>query len=245
MKRRIEHPDEKQDVFPLLSSGEMHIWNISLNISGNEFSFYKDALSEKESKSVGNYKFREVKESFAASHGALRILLSKYLNIPIKLLKIGRHKKGKPYSLDDPGLYFNMSNSGKLAVIVFSRDSEVGIDIEQIRPLPDLDEMISRNFTSKEIKFILAKPKEKINRFFRFWTIKEAYLKAIGEGMRLRPDQIEFDIDNDLIKQPVIKGVFEDEDWNLKEFSPSSQYVGTVTYQFENAMINQMEFKLN
>ncbi len=241
----IEHADEKPSVFPVLSLGEIHIWNLSLNISDSEYALYKDTLSEKELTRIDYYKFQEVKISFVASHGALRILLSKYLNIPPELLKIGRHKKGKPYSIDDHGLYFNMSNSGKLAVIVFSRDSEVGIDIEQIRPLPDLDEMIKNNFTPKEIKLIHGKPNEKMNRFFRFWTVKEAYLKAIGEGMRLRPDQVEFNFENDIIKQPSIKGVFEEVDWNLREFSPNSQYVGTVAYQKEDAIINQLEFKLN
>lgn len=241
----IEFADEKLENFPILSSGEMHVWNVSLDVSDSDYLFFTEALSEKELSKVEYYNFQQVKSAYVASHGALRILISKYLGTQPGLLKIGHKRKGKPYSLDDPGLYFNMSNSGKLAVIVFSRDGEVGIDIEQIRSLPDLDEMIEKNFTPKEIKFILAKPEEKINRFFRFWTIKEAYLKAIGEGMRLRPDQIEFTIENNIIKRPSIKGVFEEEEWNLKEFSPPFRYAGAVAFRNENAIVKQWKFKPN
>ena len=135
-----------------------------------------------------------------------------------------------------------MSNSGNLIVIAFSRDSEVGIDIEKIRPLPDLDDLIHKNFTSSEIKFITSRTEEKINRFFRFWTVKESYLKATGEGMRLRPDNIEFTMDNEKIRQLSLKGVFEQEDWNFKEFSMGKGYVGTVTYVLDNTVIKQLQY---
>ena len=159
------------------------------------------------------------------------------------MVKLGRRKKGKPYSIDNPNLNFNISNSGKAAVIAFSYDSEVGIDIEQIRHLPDLDELITRNFTTSEIKFITAKAEEKVRRFFRFWTVKESYLKAIGEGMRLTPDNLEFAIENGSIRLLSVKGVFEQEDWNFKEFSTYTDYVGTITYGQDNSAIRIMEFK--
>lgn len=221
---------KKPEVFPLLSFGELHIWQVSTHPEPELLEQYKNALSEKELAKISFFEFEKVKDSYAIRQGALRILLSAYLDIPPKVLNIGCQKKGKPYSIDDPGLYFNMSNSGKMAVFVFSRDSEVGIDIEHIRSLTDLDEMITRNFTVNEIKFINAKPTDRVSRFFRFWTIKESYLKAIGEGVRLPPENLEFAIENDHIRQVSVKGVFEQEDWNFKEFSPARDYVGTITY---------------
>jgi len=228
--------------FPLLSPGELHVWHVSTNITPARLLEYKNTLSEKELTKVRLFEFEQARDSYVISQGALRRLLSGYLGIQPKLVKIGSRRKGKPYSIDDPGLYFNMSNSGKLVVIAFSRDSEVGIDIEQIRPLPDLDEMITRNFTAREIKFIIGKPEKKTKRFFRFWTIKESYLKAIGEGMRLPPDNIEFTIEKDCIRQLSVNGVFEQEDWNFKEFSTPPDYVGTITYGQNNTIIKQLEF---
>ncbi len=228
--------------FPLLSSSELHLWSISTDVASDILDGYKNALSEKELARAPFFEFKHVRDNYIVSQGALRMLLSGYLDIPPDMLQLGRRSKGKPFSLDDPGLFFNMSNSGKFAVIVFSRDGEVGIDLEQIRPLPDLDEMIERNFTASEIKFILKKPEERTRRFFLFWTVKESYLKALGEGMRLPPDHLEFAIENDQIRQLSVKGVFEQEDWYFKEFSPSNDYVGTITYAQDNVVIKKMDF---
>jgi len=229
--------------FPLLTSDEIHIWQVSTIVSPDEIVEYKNVLSENELAKVTFFEFKQVQNSFVISQGALRMLLSGYLEIPAKSVKLGRRSKGKPYSIDNPTLFFNMSHSGKLVVIAFSLKGELGIDVEQIRPLPDLDDMIARNFTPREIKFINAQPDEKINRFFRFWTIKESYLKAIGEGMRLSPDNLEFAIENDQIRQVSIKGFFDQEDWKFKEFSSSTDYVGTISYNQNNAILKHMEFK--
>ena len=232
----------RHEEFPNLSPGELHLWRVSTEISPLSYEKCKNALSEKELSKVPFFKFEQVRDSFIVCQGTLRLLLSEYLSISPKNVNIGRRKKGKPYSLDDPGLYFNISNSGEMAVFAFSRDGEVGVDIEKIRDLPDLDELISKNFTSGEIRFINNKPEEKTKRFFRFWTVKESYLKAIGEGMRLTPDSIEFDLSKDRIRQLSFVDVFKQEDWNFKEFSIASEYVGTISYLEANVKIKLMEY---
>ncbi len=234
---------KKAETMPILSLGEIHLWQVSTHITTAEFEEYKSVLSEVELSKVHFFESEQARYSYVVSQGALRMLLSKYLNISPNLLKLGRQKKGKPFSLDDQNLHFNLSNSGKLAVIAFSRDSELGIDIEKLRPLPDLDEMINRNFASNEIDFINAKAQERCRRFFRLWTIKESYLKAIGEGMRLTPDNLVFSIENEYIKLLSVKGVFELEDWNFKELSIHTDYVATLTYGQDNKVIKQMDFK--
>ena len=231
------------DNFPLLSYKELHVWQVPTNITPEAFVEYKNVLSEKELNNISFFKFKQAKDSYVVSQGSLRMLLSRYLGVPANLVRIGRQVKGKPYSIDDPNLNFNMSNSGNLVAIAFSYDGEVGIDIEQIRYLPDLDEMINTNFSANEIRFINAKPEQRINRFFRFWTIKESYLKAIGEGMRLTPDFLEFSIDEDCIKLLSVKGAFEREDWKFKEFSTSTDYLGTIAYSQDDTVIKFMDFK--
>ena len=228
---------------PLLTPGEIHIWHISIDVTSTQFKSYKNTLSKNESTKVSFFEFDKVRDAYVVGQSALRKLLSGYLGIPPGLVKLGRRKKGKPYSMDDPGLYFNMSNSGSLVVIAFSLDGEIGVDIEQVRPLSDLDDMISKNFTASEIRFINAKVEERIRRFFRFWTIKESYLKAIGEGMRLPPDHLELSVENDRINLLSVKGVFEQGDWNFEEFSIPPDYVGTIAYSRDNTLIKHMDFK--
>jgi 4'-phosphopantetheinyl transferase len=234
---------KKPETMPILSPGEIHLWQVSTHITAADFEEYESVLSEVELSKVLFFKSKQAKESYIASQGALRFLLSQYLGIAPNLVKLGRQKKGKPFSLDDQGLHFNLSNSGKLVVIAFSRDSELGIDIEKLRPLPDLDEMIETNFTSREIKFINTKPEERLRRFFRFWTVKESYLKAIGEGMRLAPENIEFLLEKESIKLLSVKGIFEQEAWNFKEFPILTDYVCTITYGKDNSIIKKMQLK--
>jgi 4'-phosphopantetheinyl transferase len=228
--------------FPTLSPGEIHVWQVLIDCTAANFVSFKNTLPATEVEKIQCFKSKQAKDTSLVSQGALRILLSAYLDIAPQAIKLGRKKKGKPFSIDDTGLYFNLSNSGNVVVIAISRDSEIGIDIEKIRPLQDLEEMINHNFTKNEIKFINSKAEEKQNRFFRFWTIKESYLKAIGEGMRLPPENLEFTIDNHQIKLLSVKGISEPEDWNFKEFKPTNNYVGTITYAQKSSTIKQYEF---
>jgi len=234
--------DFASENFPLLSPGELHLWIVSTAITSDQYDSYKTSLSEDELAQIQYFQFERARESFVVSQSVLRRLLSGYIGIDPPYLMLGKKSKGKPYSINEPGLFFNMSHSGEIAVIAFSRDSEVGIDIEKIRTLPDLDEMIAKNFTANETKFINSRPDEKINRFFRFWTVKESYLKAIGEGMRLTPDSVEFSFEHDHFQQLSVKGIFEMEDWNFKEFTLGENYTGTVTYGLASVIIKQMEF---
>ena len=83
---------------------------------------------------------------------------------------------------------------------------------------------------------------EKEKRFFKFWTVKEAYLKAIGEGMRLSPDNLEFTFENNNYELDAIKGVFEQEDWLFTDFSIATDYAGTIVYKDKQTKISEIKF---
>ncbi|OFY84874.1 MAG: hypothetical protein A3F72_17990 [Bacteroidetes bacterium RIFCSPLOWO2_12_FULL_35_15] len=226
----------------LLKKGEIHLYCVLLNPSTVFFEKCRAALSEKEQERISYFKFPSVQKSFIISQGALRLLLSDYLNIDAPKIQISKHSKGKPFTIDDTDLCFNISNSGGYVVYAFSRAGEVGIDIEKIRTLPDLDELIEKNFSAKEKTFISKNKAEKEKRFFKFWTVKEAYLKAIGEGMRLSPDNLEFTFENNNYELDAIKGVFEQEDWLFTDFSIATDYAGTIVYKDKQTKISEIKF---
>lgn len=226
----------------LLQKNEIHLWGISLNSTDSFLETCKAALTDAERNRISYFSFKQVQNSYVISQGGLRLLLSSYLQIAPQHIQIKKHNKGKPYTADDTTLCFNISNSGKYCVYAFSRAGEVGIDIEEIRSLPDIDELIDKNFTEKE-KIYIAKNKNE--RFFKFWTIKEAYLKAIGEGMRLTPDSLEFAVENGNYKLEAVKGIFEQEDWLFQDIKPMDNIVGTVTYKGRQTKISEMRFLSN
>ena len=91
--------------------------------------------------------------------------------------------QGKPY-LKDGGVYFSLSHSGEYVLCALA-PCEVGCDVEQIAPI---DLKLARRFFSRgEYDDIAAQPTENAQRelFFRYWTLKESFLKATGLGMKL------------------------------------------------------------
>ena len=149
---------------PPLVKGEVYLWSISLEPDGQLTEQCKSFLSEKEKQRISYFKFKKTQSNFIISQGILRYLLSRYLNKAPHTIQIERHNKGKPFVPDAPSLYFNISNSGNICVYAFSADGEIGIDLEQIRELPDLDELIQKNFTMKEISLITQNPENKLKK---------------------------------------------------------------------------------
>lgn len=105
-------------------------------------------------------------------------------------------KNGKPYLLRYPHIHFNLSHSGSRALAVFA-EMETGCDIERIQKA-DLA-LAERFFTPKEYAFIAEqKGRERQDEaFFRLWTLKESFLKAVGEGLMLSLDAFEITISPD------------------------------------------------
>lgn len=88
---------------------------------------------------------------------------------------------GKPFLDNDPDFHFNISHSGNWVVGAVDRHP-VGIDVEQIAPI-DLD--ISKNYFSPDEHIDLMKQPDRLAYFFTLWTLKESYIKIVGQGLSL------------------------------------------------------------
>ncbi|MDH5603978.1 MAG: 4'-phosphopantetheinyl transferase superfamily protein [Cyclobacteriaceae bacterium] len=213
---------------PVLGEGEVHIWVLPLEKGGLLYESCEGVLTDQQLKRRDFLAFEQDKEAYVISQGSLTLLLSAYLKIAAKEVQLGRAQKGKPFSVDNPTLQFNLSNSGGLCVVAFCLHHPVGIDIEKVRQLPDLEVLIDCNFTRVE-KADIRKSDNPLRRFFQFWTMKESYLKAIGEGMRLTPENLEFSFDRSGIKLLSVNGVHDGDSWQFDSFTPSPSHVGTLT----------------
>ncbi len=118
------------------------------------------------------------------------ILLSKLIN-NYKDLEFVTNKNGKPY-ITNKNIYFNISHSNEYVICAIS-NKEIGIDIEKIRNINI--NIINKFATTKEKEYILEN--NTLNRLFKIYTLKEAYIKCIGENMTKLLD-IEFIIDNNI-----------------------------------------------
>ena len=143
--------DQTGITVPDLQQGEIHLWTVSIDALKNQVKQLESLLSEEEKKKKSFYKFEHTQLSYVVSQAVLRMLLASYLDIKPGDVKLGTHKKGKPYLIHDRSIFFNISNSHDLCVYAFSGDAEVGIDLEKIRDLPDLDQMIEKNLTRYDL----------------------------------------------------------------------------------------------
>jgi len=117
----------------------------------------------------------------------LRIIIGCYLGVEASQLRFCYGQYGKPALAETFGkgrLYFNMSRSEGLALYAFTREGEVGVDIERIRDIPEIEPMTERYFSDKEKKVFYGLPEYmKRKAFFLYWTRKESVLKALGSGL--------------------------------------------------------------
>jgi 4'-phosphopantetheinyl transferase len=141
-------------------------------------------LAQDETDRALRFRFRQLYEKFVISHGVLRCLLARYLNCNPADIEFTHGCNGKPFLKLDSALQFNMTHSGQLAVIAFGPGCEIGIDAEQIRPIPDMQQIADRFFCPEEASELLSLPEtDREHAFYRCWTRKEAYLKAMGDGL--------------------------------------------------------------
>lgn len=105
-------------------------------------------------------------------------------------IKIG--KNGKP---EIEGICFNLSHSDEY-VICSTSEKTLGCDIEKIRQVKKGFE--TRFFSEREVLYLNQFREDKLNQFFRLWTMKESYMKMTGEGMTLALNRFEFIFDNEI-----------------------------------------------
>ena len=124
-----------------------------------------------------------------------KVLLRNYLNqyTNFKLSDIDKTLYNRPY-IKNSDIDFNISHSGKYVICAFTKYDSIGIDIEELNPNINIDEFNSV-FTNNELNFIKSTDDE-VETFYRFWTIKEAILKANGRGFIADPKDIIIDYPN-------------------------------------------------
>ena len=175
---------------------EIHVWPVSVWGSDSVVTRFESLLSPDELTRAATFRFENLRRSFVLSRGALRVLIGSFLQAPPEklLLILGSH--GKPGvaqpGAGSPAFEFNVSHSGGIAIFAFSSDCAVGIDIEQIRPLEDMRKVATHFFSREESEDLFSLPPDERERaFFLCWTRKEAYVKAVGEGLSIPLDSFQ------------------------------------------------------
>ena len=178
-----------------LDRGEVHVWKVDLDRAPEKTAPLSGLLSAQERGQAR--RFRQVRDrtGYLVSHAALRILLGGYLALPPEEIAFAVSAGGKPHLPPFPGgnpISFNLSHSGRFALIGMASGQELGIDIECVDPDFPMADVALRVLTKAELLALASLPDQlRIPAFYRFWTMKEACLKGGGSGVAREMNSLE------------------------------------------------------
>jgi 4'-phosphopantetheinyl transferase len=179
---------------PPLGGPEVHLWRTALSVPTARMAVLYATLSAEEQDRAGRFRLEHSRQAFVAAHGALRAILGRYLEASPQTIQFRCNSHGKPElaAPEQAWLRFSLAHSGNLALCAVTAGREVGVDVEKIRPVDDLDKLVARFFAPGErAAFESLPPAQRLPAFFAGWTRKEAYIKAWGLGLSLPLDEFE------------------------------------------------------
>ena len=228
---RFERYDRPALDPPVLSGDEAHIWSVDLRAAPGHISAFGGLLSADERRRAARFRFDRHRRRFIVAQGALRTLLGRYCSTTPKRLVFEYGPKGKPSLVGTPDLHFNVSHSSERAVFGVSRRGPLGIDIELLRDLADADDIAERFFSAPEVESYRRIPGNGRQRaFFNCWTRKEAFVKALGEGLFLSLDR--FDVSLAPRDAPRVLAIEGDSqlgrEWSLTALDLGDDFAGAL-----------------
>ena len=219
-----------------LLSADVQVWRASLEQPPGCLGRLLGTLAPDERQRAERFHFDRDRRRFIAARGTLRAILAGYLGTAPGELQFCYSEYGKPsLSRATAGdrLRFNVSHSHELALFAVTEGRDLGVDLEWIRPDVADEAIAERFFSAEEVRALRALPAElQADAFFNCWTRKEAYIKAIGEGLSMPLSR--FVVSLAPGERPALLSAngspndVEVSRWSFRELFPGTGYKGAV-----------------
>lgn len=228
-------------------NNNVHIWQLNISKTKSHYDYFYNLLSKDEKLKIEQFKFKKDKITSALARGALRLLLSKYLNCPIDTIIFKYGEYGKPELAGNKTVKFNISHAGEIIVIALTENNDLGIDVEQIKYNFNVLDVVNSYFSKTEIEYLNKLPKAtQTEAFFRGWTRKEAFIKAKAKGLSFPLDTFCVSIDSDK-KAELLETLWDMEEkklWQIIPFETEPNYKAALAIKNEIKTIEYFKFKL-
>jgi len=168
----------------------VHVWRASLVSTTSSLLLMERTLSADERERGARYRFARDRARYTVARGTLRAILARYLGMAPAEVRFVYGPHGKPALAPEHGgddtLSFNLSHADDRSLSAVTRGRRVGIDIERLAPDIATSTVAEHTFSPRDIAALRAlPPQQQPDAFFRCWTRKEAYVKAVGAGFSL------------------------------------------------------------
>lgn len=209
-----------------LDERAIHVWSAALDDADGACSRLYEVLSPDERARASKFHRAEDRRRFIARRGILRALLARYLRQDAATIEFTAGRGGKPRLAGSDGgarLHFNASHSGTLALLTVAATAPVGVDVERLRPVPDLESVAARFFAPADAAHLTSLPTaQRLDGFFACWTRSEAWWKAAGTGIALRRS----------VPACLPAG------WQIQRLWPAPGYAAALAYRQDSARVS-------
>ena len=223
-----------------VADGVIHVWMVDFSAITDKslLSRYRELLAPDEEARRNRFLFENLRLRYLVTRVLVRTVLSRYVGLPPKSWTFAADVHGKPHILNEEAqatrLTFNISHTESLILLAVGSATMVGVDVENRRRRPAPLEVADRYFAVEEVRELRALAvKRQQDRFFDYWTLKEAYLKARGIGITIPLDSFFFTFPTESeisFHQDRCSG-HEAGRWRFWQFNPSDEYVAAVCVQ--------------
>ena len=217
---------------PSSQAGVVDVWRIVLDQEEARLETFRRTLEPHELERARRFHFDKHRNHFIVARGFLRSVLARYLGTQPESLSFVYGPYGKPALEGEHGLRFNLSHSNEVALLAVTRYAELGVDVEHIRADFATADIARRFFSLREVETFDALAKEEqVAAFFRCWTRKEAYIKAIGKGLSQPLDA--FDVTLASGAPPALLRAEDDNAsrWLLADIDAGAGYAGALAVE--------------
>lgn len=199
-----------------------------------------ESLSPEERERGQRFRFDRTRDRWLAGRIALRRILARELRVLPRDVEYRTAERGKPSlaGRHAGALEFNLSHSGGCALVGISRGAPLGVDVEQVSPIDDIHAVAESHFATEERDRLFALEGDaQVEGFYRYWTRKEAYIKAIGTGLGHALDRFAVSHDVDDCRFLHLDG--DDaaaRAWTLAHLVPTDAFDGAGERRFVGAV---------
>lgn len=239
---RFEPPAGRVEV---PAEGEVHVWRVALDQPEAVAEGLRGVLSGDEVARAERFVFERHRRRFTVARGALRSLLGGCLGRPPEEVGFEYGERGKP-RLRGGEVEFNLSHSGEMALVGVTVGVAVGVDVEAVRRMEDALKISERFFSAAERAVLAAcSGDERDAAFFRCWTRKEAYVKAVGDGIALGLDRFDVSLDEgEGARFLALDGdAGRAAEWVLIHVDPGAGYVGALALPAHPRVVRGFEWR--
>ncbi|HFD79967.1 MAG TPA: 4'-phosphopantetheinyl transferase superfamily protein [Gammaproteobacteria bacterium] len=239
MRARHEQPCDLNHLPPAIAMDELereaHVWLASPETIGDSrlLRRFRNSLSDEESSRMRRLKIAHHRHSYLVAHGLLRHTLSRYVDIAPEDWKFSHGRHGRPEIANPsaPPLRFNLTHTEGLTGCIVTLHADCGIDAEQLTTRHATSDIARRMFSEEECRELERLPaREHTAYFFEHWTLREAYVKAIGTGISFPTNRLRFVTGHGGVARVLFQPDIDDhgDDWQFRLLRPTDEHVAAV-----------------